>query len=166
MWIDISDNYEASTDGHIRNKRTRRVLREFVGKDGYLRTQFDGKSRTVHKTIAKAFIPQDPDRPFVNHKDGNKQNNRVDNLEWCTRSENMYHAYDHNLKKSPIGTTNGRCKLSEEDVEYIRANYKPHDSVFGARPLAEKFGVAPQTISAVMSGQNWKWKEETNEQTS
>lgn len=159
MWIDISENYEVSSEGHIRNKHTHKVLKEFVGKDGYLRTQFDGKSRTVHRTVAQAFIPQDPDRPFINHKDGNKQNNCIDNLEWCTRSENMHHAYNHGLKEAPIGTANGRCKLSEDDVDYIRANFKPNDRTFGARPLSKRFGVAPQTISAVMHGQNWRWKE-------
>ena len=109
MWISISDKYEASLDGHIRNKNTKRILREFVGKDGYLRTQFDGKSRTVHRVIALAFIPQIESKDFINHKDGNKQNNSVDNLEWCTRSENMKHAYKHNLKSS-IGIKNGRNK--------------------------------------------------------
>ena len=44
MWVSISEKYEASTDGHIRNKKTKRVLKEFVGKDGYVRTQFDGKT--------------------------------------------------------------------------------------------------------------------------
>ena len=155
MWISISDKYEASLDGHIRNKNTKRILREFVGKDGYLRTQFDGKSRTVHRVIALAFIPKIEGKDFINHKDGNKQNNSVDNLEWCTRSENMKHAYKHNLKSS-IGIKNGRNKLSYDDVLYIRTHYIPRDKHFGAKPLAKKFGVAHQTISAVACGQNFK----------
>lgn len=51
MWKQCSEKYEASTDGRIRNIKTKRVLREFIGKDGYLRTQFDGKSRLVHRVI-------------------------------------------------------------------------------------------------------------------
>lgn len=58
MWISVSKNYEASNDGHIRNKNTLRVLKEFEGKDGYLRTQFDGKTQTIHRVIAKAFFPR------------------------------------------------------------------------------------------------------------
>ena len=155
MWISISENYEASEDGHIRNKKTGRVLKEFVGKDGYLRTQFDGKSRTVHRVIATTYIPAEPDKPFVNHKDGDKQNNHVSNLEWCTRSENMKHAYAHNLKSSD-GIKNGRNKLSYEEVSFILENYIPRDKEYGAKALAKQFGVAHQTISAVVSGQNWR----------
>lgn len=155
MWVSISGKYEASTDGHIRNKKTKRVLKEFVGKDGYVRTQFDGKTRLVHRVIAFAFVASDVNKPFVNHKDGNKQNNSVDNLEWCTRSENIQHAYDNGLNHGMKGTSNGRCKLKEADVLYIREKYIPFDKEFGAKALAKRFGVAPQTISAVITKQNW-----------
>lgn len=155
MWVDVSPNYEASSDGHIRNKKTGKILAEFVGKDGYLRTQFDRKTRTVHRVIARAFIPADVGKDFVNHKDGNKRNNSVKNLEWCTREENMKHAYSHGLKKPPKGEANGRARLSFEDVQFIKENYKKGDGEYGAKALAKKFNVAPQTICAVVSGQNW-----------
>ena len=155
MLVDISDKYLASSDGHIINKKTGRQLKEFLGKDGYFRTQFDGKTRTVHRVIAKAFVKQPVGKDFVNHIDGNKSNNSVDNLEWCTRSENMKHAYGHGLKSSK-GMKNGRSILSEEDIKYIRSNYIPRDNNFGSKVLASKFGVAHQTISAVIRRQNWK----------
>ena len=155
MWVSVSANYEASSDGHIRNKRTGLVLKEFLHKDGYLRTQFDGKTRTVHRVIAKAFTPVVEGKEFVNHIDGNKQNNRADNLEWCTRSENLTHAYAHGLK-SCKGERNSRAKLSLEDVHFIRTTYKRGDKTHGAKALSKRFGVAPQTISAVISGQNWR----------
>lgn len=154
MWVDISQKYEASDDGHIRSKKTKRILHEFVGKDGYLRTQFDGKTRTVHRVIAIAFIPGEVGKDFVNHRDGNKQNNAVSNLEWCTRNENMRHAYSHGLKSS-VGELNGRAKLSAENVRFIKDHYKKGDEEFGAKALSKKFGVARQTICAVVSGQNW-----------
>lgn len=156
MWLKILDNYEISNEGVIRNINTGRVIKQFVGKDGYVRTQIAGKTRTVHRLVATAFIPLEDGKIFVNHKDGNKQNNKSTNLEWCTRSENMQHAYDHNLKEHPVGVKNGRNKLSYEDVSFILEHYKPRDKVFGARALATVFNVAPQTISAVISGQNWR----------
>ena len=156
VWIDISDGYEASSEGHIRNKKTKRVLHEFVGKDGYLRTQFDGKTRTVHRVIASAFLPAEEGKIFVNHIDGNKSNNTVSNLEWCTREENIQHAYSHGLIHPKVGASNGRCKLSCEDVSFIREHYVPRHKEFGAKPLSIKFGVAPQTITAVAYGQNWR----------
>lgn len=155
MWKTISEKYEASDSGHIRNKRSKRVLHEFVGKDGYLRTQFDGKTRTVHRVIANAFVPCDPSREFVNHIDGNKQNNSANNLEWCTRSENVRHAYRNSLKPRPIGTKNSRCKLTNEQVEFVKKNYVKGDKVYGAVALGKRFGVAHQTISAIINGQNW-----------
>lgn len=52
MWVKYDDNYEVSYDGHIRNSRTKRILHEYVGKDGYLRTQFAGKTRLIQRAIA------------------------------------------------------------------------------------------------------------------
>ena len=156
MWADISQKYQASSDGHIRNKRTGHVLKEFLGKDGYLRTQFDGKTQLVHRAVIKAFREQPEGKNIVNHKDGNKANNSVSNLEWCNLSENMHHAYQHSLKKRPAGTINPKAKLSIDDVTYIKKYYRPGDKKYGAKPLSKRFNVAPQTISAVTSGQNWK----------
>ena len=56
MWVKYSDQYEVSSDGHIRNSKTKRILREFLGSDGYLRTQFDGKTRLVHRVVASVFF--------------------------------------------------------------------------------------------------------------
>ena len=68
----------------------------------------------------------------------------------------MKHAYTHSLKQSPVGTKNGRCKLSYYEVSFILENYIPRDKRYGAKALAKQFNVAPQTICAVVSGQNWK----------
>lgn len=157
-WRNVSENYECSNEGHIRNKKTKHVLKEFDScRDGYLRTQFDGKTQTIHRVIAKAFLPQDETKSYVNHIDGNKKNNNVSNLEWCTFSENIKHAYDNNLIIKRKGEYNGRHILTLDDVIHIRKIYKAGDINNGAKPLSKKYGVAPQTISAVVSGQNWKY---------
>ena len=57
------------------------------------------KYYTIHRLVAKAFIPNPNNYKEINHIDGNKRNNYVDNLEWCTRSQNMLHAYNKGLKK-------------------------------------------------------------------
>lgn len=76
MWVKYSDQYEISSDGHIRNSKTKRVLREFLGTDGYLRTQFDGKTRLVHRVVASVFLENPSNLPEVNHIDGNKTKGR------------------------------------------------------------------------------------------
>ena len=68
--------------------------------DGYLSVGIDGSRNYVHRLVAKYFIPNPNNLPCVNHKDGNKQNNRVDNLEWCTHSENTLHSFRTGLQKT------------------------------------------------------------------
>lgn len=119
-----------------------------------MRTQIAGKTRLVHRLVAKAFLEKPDGKDFVNHIDGVKQNNNASNLEWCTRSENMKHAYRHGLK-SQSGTKNSRAKLDESEVEYIRDNYKRGDAQNGATALSKKYRVSRQTICAVFYGQNW-----------
>lgn len=158
MWLPYSDRYEVSSEGHIRNRKTKRILREFIGSDGYLRTQFDGKTRLIHRVVAKVFLENLYNLPEVNHIDGNKTNNSIQNLEWCDRNYNLKHAYEIGLR-SAKRTHNSRSKLSEDDVAYIRKNYIPRDKDYGAKSLSKHFGVAHQTICAVVSEQNWKEKE-------
>lgn len=155
MWKKTLDKYEVSDDGRIRNAKTGREIKQFLGPDGYMRTQIAGKSRLVHRVIAKTYIPEVDGKEFVNHKDGNKQNNRVSNLEWVTRSENLQHAYAIGLKDIS-GTKNPRCKLTVEQIRFIKENYTPGDPEYGAKALSSRFGVAHQTICAVVSGQNWR----------
>lgn len=155
MWVECFNNYEVSDDGRIRNNRTKRELKQFVGRDGYARAQFAGKTRLIHRVVAEAFLEEVSGKEFVNHIDGNKQNNCVSNLEWCTFGENLVHAYRCGLK-SVAKENNPRCKLTSDDVDYIKQNYKRGDVNYGAKALARKFGVAHQTICAVVWGQNWK----------
>ena len=150
----LDGKYNVSDLGQIINPNTNRVLHQFIGKDGYVRCQFGGKTRLVHRVILSAFINQPDEKKFVNHIDGNKTNNSLSNLEWCTRSENMKHAYLYNLKSSK-GEKNSRCKLSSSDVDYIRKAYIRGDHEYGELGLAKKFGVSRTTIGAVICKQNW-----------
>ena len=96
MWKVIPSNtrYEASDDGYIRNAKTKYVLKMRIDRDGYLRVTLcqgrgNNKSvRPVHRLIAEAFIENEKDYPQINHKDENKLNNHVSNLEWCDAAYN------------------------------------------------------------------------------
>ena len=80
-----------------------------------LRKDGVNKNHSVHRLVAEAFIPNPNNLPEVNHKDGNKQNNCVDNLEWCTRSENLKHAVE-------IGLIESQCKIRRKVTVTFEGN--------------------------------------------
>ena len=114
------------------------------------------KTVSVHRIVAEAFIPNPNSLPCVNHKDGNKDNNCVDNLEWCTHSENNYHACRTGLKNIPSGTANKNSKLTYEDVASIKKCLILGDSKFGMRPLASKYGVDHKVIMDIYHDRKYK----------
>jgi len=78
---------------------------------GYSKVSLNKKHYSVHRLVAETFIPNIENKPQVNHKDGNKQNNHVDNLEWCTCSENHKHAFATKLRKPHFGQQHQNSKL-------------------------------------------------------
>ena len=102
VWKTIEDfpSYEVSNLGRVRNKKTSKLLTLIPDKDGYLRVHLnnDKNVKRVHRLVAQAFIPNKTNKDQVNHKDGDKTNNAVDNLEWCTSKENNDHALKTGLR--------------------------------------------------------------------
>ena len=88
--------YYATEDGHIYSSKSRRLITERLNKKGYkiVNLSIDGKCKTfsVHRLIAQAYIPNPDNLPTINHKNGVKTDNRIENLEWVTFSENTTHA--------------------------------------------------------------------------
>lgn len=120
FWRDVRNypGYEVSNLGHVRNKRTRRVLKTSLNRrDGYCRVGIGGKHQYVHRLVADTFFDGDHEGLDVNHIDGNKRNNALPNLEWCTRQENIRHAFDKGLKYGPIRNV-VRCKQCRHRYAY------------------------------------------------
>lgn len=135
-------------------------LKTFTKPDGYLavslwdnakRGQKKRKTFLVHRLVAETFIPNPENKPTVNHKDGNKQNNCVDNLEWATFCEQEVHSFAHGLNYARKGEDANRALLSWNDVHFIRNNY-PNISV---SELSKKFNISEISVYKILYNENW-----------
>lgn len=163
IWKDIpafGGRYEVSENGEVRNAKTKVVRKPRCNKFGYLQMNFPrndgtGKSDTksIHRIVAETFIPNQNNLPEVNHKDGNKQNNAVDNLEWVTVSDNQKHAYKLGLSHVRCGADHVCAKLTTQDVKDIRNRYKKRKVSF--QKLADEYGVSSSTIHRVVKGKRY-----------
>ena len=124
--------------------------------DGYLMVALAGKTFRVNRLVAAAFIPNPDNKPVVNHIDGDKENNKADNLEWTTISENMLHAYRCGLKTAMIGEKNTNAKLTKEQVKAIRNEYVPYSKKYGSNALAKKYNVSNVTITNIVNYKTYK----------
>lgn len=101
VWKTVSgfETYAVSTFGNVRNNISNIVLNPYTHNKGYLIVDLyiSGKvsHRRVHRLVAEAFIPNPENKPQINHKDFDKTNNRVWNLEWCTDAENKAYSREH-----------------------------------------------------------------------
>lgn len=125
IWIKIKDvdDYEVSSNGRVRNRKTGRIMKTPINDKGYptvmLRKNKFYVNKRVHRLVADNFYDGDHEGLDVNHRDGNKTNNHVSNLEFCTRKENIRHAFDTGLKK-PSRQIRVRVIETGEEYESIR----------------------------------------------
>ena len=96
--IVIHDKYVVFSTGDVFNLHGAKMV-GMIDRCGYHEIVLNGKPYRVHRLVAEAFIPNTENKPCINHKDGNKQNNNADNLEWCTHSENTIHSFKNGLQK-------------------------------------------------------------------
>ena len=164
IWKDIKGYeglYQVSDDGRVKRVSTDRIANITVDGRGYSKKAItlngETKQYSVHRLVAEAFIENPLNKSEVNHIDGNKLNNCVENLEWVTRSENMKHAHKNNLQhysgyiqysqRKKVG------KFSEEDIEDI---FKLKESGISNRKIAEKYNVSHTTIGSLINGESYK----------
>jgi len=105
-------------------------------------------NKKVHRAVGEAFIPNKYNKPFINHKNGIKTDNRVENLEWVTEKENVRHAIDTGLKEGWSGTDNPKAKLNYKLANKIREEYAVGD--VKQSDLAMKYGVVQSSISQII----------------
>ena len=119
IWMNYIERYDVSNYGRIRHGS--RILSGSLHKDGYIFVTIHGKQEPLHRIVAKCFIPNPDNKPEINHIDGNKRNNKIDNLEWVTIKENIKHSIENHLQPNPVKTYNG--KFSKEEREEIKKRW-------------------------------------------
>lgn len=162
---DYEDNYEVSDCGRVRSKERRSLQKgrwgsamvSFPAKEmrqsttpagyKYVSLSLNGVSTKilVHRLVLLAFVG--PSELQCNHIDGDKSNNHIQNLEYCTPGENLLHST--RVLRKRIGEANGCAKLTEQDVIKIRVDKRI------LREIAADYGVTLQAIHHVKTGKNW-----------
>jgi len=159
---EYSEVFSVSSLGRIRRESYSKraaagsIKKSFQNKQGYFNVQLRHntvvKTVSVHRLVAEAFLPGSK-KSTVNHKNMNRADNRLENLEWATRSENLQHAFD-NGRRSPSGSSHYRAKLTEKDVREIRALYEQNG--ISMTELGRKYETSTANIRSIVTGKSWK----------
>ena len=141
-------NIEITREGKvfINGKEKKPTIR----KDKCCVVWFDNKLHYVHRLVAKKYLPNPENKRTVNHKDGDRTNNCVDNLEWATIGENLKHARDNGMWGENILK---KRKLSLKQVEEIKSKYIPKKYTY--QKLADEYGVHYRTIWNIINKENY-----------
>lgn len=170
MWktIPVDDNYEASTDGQIREKESKKIVSQWVSCDKYLIATLSGKLYRVHRLIAMTFISNPNNLPVVNHKNFNKQDNHVANLEWVTYSQNSLHSFSNNHRQDSV--TKWASKIQPRAAEASKTKVAQYDlqgnllKIYDSqREASEQTGTCRSSITRCVTGHRktaggYKWK--------
>ena len=109
----------------------------------------------VHRVVAEAFIPNPLGVKYVNHLNGKKHDNRVENLEWCTAQQNCLHAFAMGLNKPLKGEKNPNAKLTEKEVRFIRYIKGLYPQITTIA-ISNFFGISTANVSDIWNFNNWK----------
>lgn len=172
QWVDIKGYegwYQISSYGNVRSlDRVSSDGRLYKGKErakcfdrrGYcvLVLCKEGKQKThkFHRLVAEHFIPNPRAKETVNHIDGNKENNNVDNLEWCTQSENQKHAFATGLQETYKGDKHVKAKLTNNQAFSIRMLRAGNPNLYTLETLANMYSVSVTTISLIVNHKRYK----------
>ena len=154
------EDYEITKSGRIRKKHHQKEFTFTPDKDGYSKTALrkDGKRHYLraHRLVADTFIPNPNNLPLVNHKNGKKDDNSVDNLEWVTYQQNVLHGFEVLGRKGHNGGTNKRVAKVDPITGEVISNY---NSIAEAN---KAHGLKSVSINHVINGRSetaagYKW---------
>lgn len=159
IWKNIEgfrELYQISNLGRVRRRDSGKILTPLTLTRGYkgVRLYYEKKRATtkkIHRLVAYYFIPNPLELPQVNHKDGNKSNNRVDNLEWCSNEYNMNHAIVSKLIQQGEHRFNSKC--TEESLKLLQSLI---DCGFTIKQLSIVYGVCKQVMKQIVRNKTYR----------
>lgn len=156
----FENDYEVSNLGNVKSMtnyrrwKPNRLKALRLDRNGYVEVGLYKRCKNfhkkVHRLVALAFIPNPENKPQVNHKDFNRTNNRLENLEWCTALENCVHAINGGRRKASLGEDCSGVVLTDSQVLEIFNKTDVTQCV-----IAKLYGVAQGTIAAIKVGKTW-----------
>lgn len=156
---EIKDRYFIESNGNLYTDYGKKQMKNAI-KNGYIKNSLvlkDGTSKSYfrHRLVMLCFNPiKNSDELQVNHIDGNKTNNFLENLEWCTNQENRIHAVQHGLAARLSGEKNPYSKLKEKEVLSIiedLLNHVPYSEI------TKKYSISKSTVSSIKNKRNWTY---------
>jgi len=165
IWLPVKgyeNRYKISNTGIIirivgRMCKKDRELTPYLNDNGYYMIQLHdgvaGKKTRLHRLIAEHFIPNPDNKPYINHINGNKSDNAIPNLEWCTKKENADHATETGLHDIR-GSKHFAAKFTEQEIIEIRKEY----SLKNIRPVdaLKKYSISKGTYFDIVKRRRWK----------
>ena len=163
-WYEVSDKGNLKRVRFVNTALQGKILGGYFDKDGYREAcvSVNGKTHKVkiHRLVMAAFVGPCPDGKQVNHIDGDKANNLLENLEYVTPLENMCHAYDTGLLIRPIGEKHWNSKLKEKEVLEIKQLLVDG---WAQTSIARKFNVSIGAIYGIATGKTWSHLKEPDD---
>ncbi len=150
--------YEASSLGRVRRRDTGRIMDPLPDLGGYLKVRLSSPSTgeckliPIHRVVAEVFC--EPPRLVVNHRNGDKLDNRPGNLEWCTPGENTRHAHRSGLIGGTYGEGARWSKLTDQKVRSCRERFKSGSGTI--KGMAREHGVSAKTMRFAVKGRTWR----------